>query len=105
MPQYVKILIVHPGCSQIRQSTQELVFTLFRGDQNALVDYFGIGRVSGLLASKGMFNPACLPAPSPDTRTSMTDPMTEEEEEKEFQKVMECIDRMAQSGLVCQGLE
>ena len=105
MPQYLKILIIHAGCSQIRQSTQELVFTLFCGDQKSLVDYFGLGRVSGLLASKGLLNPACLPVRSPDTRKTMTVPMTEEEEETEFHKVMQCIDRMAQSGMVCQGLE
>jgi hypothetical protein len=101
MPQYFGILIIHAGCEQIRKSIQELIFTLFNGNQNALVDYFGLGKVAGLLASKGLLNPACLSVKSPLSEPPMNVPMTEEEE-IELSNLME---RMAASGLVIKGLK
>lgn len=101
MPEYFGILMIHAGLSQIRQSIQELIFTLFHGNPEALVEYFGLGKVSGLLASKGLLDQGMLSVkPKTISEPAMTIGMSEEEEEIEFENVMRSIEKMAQSGLV-----
>lgn len=95
MSKYFGILMLHAGCSQIRQSIQELIFTLFHGKPRDLVEYFGIGKVSGLLAAKGLLDQACISLKSEDKITAN---ISEEEEEIEFQKLMRSFERLTKNG-------
>ena len=96
MPEYFGILMLHGGCSEIRKSIQELVFTLFRGDPDNLVKYFGFGKVSGLLSAKGLLDKGSLAI----LREPVMADMNPEEEEIEFLKVMDAIERLNRNGLI-----
>lgn len=95
MSKYIGILMLHAGFSQTRQSIQELIFTLFNGKPDELVQYFGIGPVSGLLASKGLLDQACL---SVKRENSIIPSLSEEEEEIEFQNLMISLERLTRHG-------
>ena len=100
MPLYIGILMTHAAFSESRKSLSELVFTLFEGKSDQIVLYFGIGRASGLLSSKGLLDQGFLSV-NPETNGDKSLPeMTAEEEEEEYEKLICTIDKLNRNGLI-----
>jgi hypothetical protein len=88
-------LLIHPGLSKIRHQMEELVFECFHHNGADMVQHFGLGITAGLLKRKNMLDPKYF------ERKHEESDMTEEEKEKEIERLVPLFRRLQELNVKC----